>query len=186
MIKRLLLSGAVALALGGAAHAQANNSNTWQTPGNQTVGGAVTMCPGATGIAVPCNAPASGTVAAGYPPNSTPQANSFSGADTTTQALAIAGAAGKFSYLCGFRVDGLGATALANVTVTVGGFIPGASLSMSFIYTFPLGATIASAPLIQAFSPCLEGAGLGNAITLTVPGAGGNTQTNINIWGYQQ
>ena len=54
---------------------QANNSNTWATPGNQTVGGYVQMCINAQSLAVPCSSAAAGS-AGGYPTGATPDRKS--------------------------------------------------------------------------------------------------------------
>jgi hypothetical protein len=142
-------------------------------PGNQTVPGSVGMCLNAAGQAVVCNPTNPGTGVTG----------SFAGADTTTAAATLAGAAGKTTYVCGFSINGLGATAATTVNVTVGTLIGGNSAN--FVYIFALGATVQNTPLVQNFSPCIPANAVNTAITVTVPGAAGNTSTNISAWGFQ-
>lgn len=171
-IARFLAIGAALAALfaAGAAFAQANNTNTWQTPGNNTVGGAVLM-----GVR-PDNT-------AGVPISVTA---TFSGADTSSAAATLPAAAGKFTYICGFNVSGLGATGATIVSPTVGTVSPGNTLTFSGGYTFPAGATVAATPFNQTFPGCLAGNAVNTGIAVTVPGAAGNTSTTINVWGFQQ
>jgi hypothetical protein len=113
----------------------------------------------------------------------TPVAAVFTGADTTTQNVALAGVANKTTYICGISVTGLGATGLTAISVTVASIAPGVTLT--FQYVMPAGATVQSTPLAVNFSMCLPASATGTAITVTVPGAAGNTATQINAWGYQ-
>jgi hypothetical protein len=112
-----------------------------------------------------------------------PVAAVFSGADTTTQNVALAGIANKTTYICGLSVSGLGATGLTIISVTVASLAPG--VTMTFQYVMPAGATIQTTPLAVNFAMCLPASASGTAITVTVPGAAGNTATQINAWGYQ-
>src|SRR5260221_5973037 len=81
-----------------------------------------------------------------YPPRATAVAAVSSGADTTTATATIPAAPGQTSYVCGFTVSGLGATAATTVTVTVG-TLPTAGTSFSYPYTFALGAGVTNTML---------------------------------------
>jgi hypothetical protein len=93
----------------------------------------------------------------------------------------------KVVYICGFNVNGLGATALTNVGVNLYSTQrgDGAGATPLFAYQFPAGVTAIATPITMNFSPCLAANGPGNnTINVFVPGAAGNTQTNIMLWGY--
>jgi hypothetical protein len=117
------------------------------------------------------------------PTGATPITGTFSGADTTTAAATLAGVASKTTYICSFTVTGLGATAATPVTVTVATLI--GSTTLSYTYFFPAGAAVPSQPLVINYSPCIASNAVNTAITITVPGAAGNTATQINATGYQ-
>lgn len=105
----------------------------------------------------------------------------FSGADTGGQSASITASAGMTPYITGFRVDGLGATAATNVTVTITGTSSG---TLSYTYSFVAGATTPNTPL-DVKLPVPIASSVGGTITVSVPGAAGNTNTNINLYGYQ-
>ena len=92
--------------------------------------------------------------------------------------------AGATSYICGFAVNGLGATSATPVVVTAGTLAGSATLR--FPYTYALGATATNTVVIlENFIPCLPASAANSAVTVTVPKATGNTSTNISVWGYQ-
>ncbi len=122
--------------------------------------------------------------AASLPAGAVPIAGTFSGADTSTAAATLAGTAGKTTSICSFSVSGLGATAATPVTVTVATLTGGGTLSYS--YLFQTGATAVNTPLTVNYSPCLAANTPNTAITVTIPGAAGNTATQINASGFQQ
>lgn len=181
MIKRLLLSGALALAAGGVAHAQANNSNTWATPGNQTVGGAVQLCPRASdGLAVPCSSAAAGagTAGAGFPPGATAVVASQSGT-TTGFTTTLPGVAGKFTYLCGYSIQ---ATATAAVALSGVGFtgLTSATAMMEAVAASPAIATHS-----LTFAPCLPASAVNTGIGFVAGAAGLGGVVGVVLWGYQ-
>ena len=110
--------------------------------------------------------------------------NAFSGADTTSQAATLALAAGKTTYICGWTVSGLGATGATTVQIVVATLV--GSSSPNYSYVFPAGATVVATSAGATYSPCIPANAAASAITVTVPGAAGNTATQINAWGYQQ
>jgi hypothetical protein len=128
--------------------------------------------------------PAAGSGNAGYPTGATPVGNAFSGADTTTAAATLPAAAGKFTYIAGFTVSGLGATATTTVNVTVGTLV--GSTTPTYSYVFQTGATVVDTSVSVLYSPAIPANAINLPITVTVPGAAGNTATQINAWGYQQ
>jgi len=128
---------------------------------------------------------AAGSGSAGFPPGSTPVTAVFNAADTTTATATLAAVAAKFTYICGFNITGLGATAATSVTPTITG-LPNA-FTFTGAYTFAAGAAVANAPVSFSFGNyCLPSSAVNTAVVVTVPGAAGNTATSINAWGYQQ
>lgn len=119
---------------------------------------------------------------AGWSPG-TPIVGVFSGADTSSATATLTGVANKVTYICGFSVSGLGATSATNVTVTVATVAGG---TLSFSYAFASGATALSTTLLIFFPMCLPNNTIGGNIVVTVPGAAGNTATQINAHGYVQ
>ena len=117
----------------------------------------------------------------------TPVTATFAGADTSTATATITAPAAKFAYLCGFNVSGLGATAATTVSPTITGLASGSTFTLNGAYTFAAGAAVQNTPFNPApFPTCLAGNGAGTNIVVTVPGAAGNTITDINAWGYTQ
>jgi hypothetical protein len=110
--------------------------------------------------------------------------NTATAADTSSSTLTL-GDASHFTYVCGFAVSGLGATAATSSSVTIGPLTSttGSNVSPAFGYVFVAGATLPNTPLLQNFVPCVPVSGVA---TLTVPGAAGNTTTSLSIWGYKQ
>ncbi len=176
-MKKIVWS-ALLMVLAASWHARAQNA--WPTPGNQSVGGVVQMCLNSSGQAIACTGTAG---AAGYPAGATPIGGAFSGADTTTQAATLALASGKTTYICGFTVSGLGATGATTVAVTVATLV--GSTTLTYSYVFPAGATVVATSIGKEYSPCIPASAAAAAITITVPGAAGNTATQINAWGFQ-
>jgi hypothetical protein len=131
--------------------------------------------------------PSTGT---GYPAGSNAVTGVLSAADTTTGAATLPAAVGKLTYIGGFTVSGLGAAAATPVSVTVatvvGGTSGGAGNTLTYSYNFVAGVALPNTPLQVTFSPPIPASAQNAAITVTVPGAAGNTATQINAWGYQQ
>lgn len=175
-MKRCFLAAIALLCLATATHAQ----NNFPTPNGATAGGSVQMCVNSASQAIPCTGT---TGAAGYPAGATPIGGAFSGADTTSQAATLALASGKTTYICGFTVSGLGATGATTVNVTVATLV--GSVTLTYSYVFPAGATVVATSIGREYSPCIPASAAAAAITITVPGATGNTATQINAWGFQ-
>lgn len=96
----------------------------------------------------------------------------------------LAAAVGKVTYLCGMMVTSAGSTAAAVVNGTITNIIGG---TMSFTYTSAAGATLANAPLVVPFNPCLPAATPNTTIAVSLPSLGaGNTNASVSAWGYQR
>jgi hypothetical protein len=108
----------------------------------------------------------------------------FNGANTTGQTLLIEGQSDRTAYICGLTVSGKGATAAKSVAVTVLTLAP--SPKLTFEYNYPAGTDTIAMPLVKNFRPCLPSSTVGGSITVIVPGAAGNTQTNVVATGYRQ
>lgn len=106
-------------------------------------------------------------------------ANVANGAAVAT----LANAAGKTTYLNGFQITALGATAAGSVTVTVAGLLGG---SQQYALAIPAGVLVSIVPLIVPFARPLAASAANTAITITVPAFGaGNTSVIISAQGFQ-
>lgn len=95
---------------------------------------------------------------------------------------AIGAAAGKTSYLTGFEVTGLGATAGITVTATINN----GAVVANYTIAVPAGATTAITPLTVELPTPIPGAAVNTAVTVSVPAFGaGNTNVTVNAHGYQ-
>ena len=159
------------------AWAQANNSNTWQTPGNQTVGGFVTMCPNGAGVAVPCNNAAAGTNGGAVPTGATPLVVSANGT-TAAFSASLVGAAGQFTYICGYML-----TTSATAATSGAGIIIGPIASLNFQVAVPALPAVGNTN--QTFTPCLPTAAVNTNISVNAPAAGAGGVASIYAWGYR-
>jgi len=90
--------------------------------------------------------------------------------------------AGKTTHICGFSITSAGSTAAAVVSPTVTNTISG---TMTYTYASVAGVTLANAPLVVTFSPCLPASAANTTIPVSMPSLGaGNTNTTINAWGF--
>lgn len=111
-------------------------------------------------------------------------ANGLANVANSAANATIAAAVGKTSYVEGFQITGLGATAATTVVVTMSGLAGG---SQQWSLNIPAGATTPITPLIVAFYPPLPASGLNTAIALAVPAAGaGNTSVIVSMQGFQR
>ena len=111
--------------------------------------------------------------------------SSSSGNVAAASAVAtLAAATGKTTYISGFSITGLGATAAGVSLATLAGVLGG---TMTFVIPVPVGATIGITPLNVNFNPPLPASAVNTAIVLTVPTFGsGNTNAAANAWGFQK
>lgn len=107
------------------------------------------------------------------------------GADTSSSSVSFTPpSANRLTYVCGFAVTGGGATAATPVTVTLGALV--GNITENYTYDYALGAGVGNLPLIVNLNPCVPANAAGAIVTLTVPGAAGNTNNSLTMWGYQQ
>lgn len=95
----------------------------------------------------------------------------------------LTASAGKTAWLAGFICTAGGATAGADVNVTVTGLVGG---TQTYTFTFPTGATVAAYPLIVDFPINIPATGIAQNIVVTLPSGGtGNTNAAVVAFGYQ-
>lgn len=195
MIKSIFrtLALAAALLLPWAAVAQSPNTDTYfYTPNGGGVNGAIGMCLNSSNKAVPCGAagvvpspvtlppyPVNATTGVAAAPVTANSGNVAAGVATAT----LPAAAGKTTYICGFTITSAGSTGAAVVSPTITNTITG---TLTFTYTSVAGATLANAPLIVPFNPCVPANAANTTIPVSMPSLGaGNTNTTVNAWGFQ-
>lgn len=94
----------------------------------------------------------------------------------------LAGAAGKRTYITGFFIDGLGATAAGIIAVT----ITGLANTLTFKVPIVIGATAAIVPLRFNFPRPIAASADATAIVVNVPSFGaGNTESIAGAYGFQ-
>lgn len=109
--------------------------------------------------------------------------SSSSGIVANSNAVAtLPAVSGKTNYITGFSCTGLGATALANVVITVAGLIGGTA---SYNFQFPAGVTNICTPVHVTFPVPIPASATNVAIVVTLPAAGaGNTSASCNAYGF--
>lgn len=96
----------------------------------------------------------------------------------------LPGVAGRTTYISGFHVSGLGATAGSAIKITVTGLLGGVTLT--FDYVVPAGVTTAAPTLIVDFDVPIPASGPNTAIVVNVPSFGaGNTSASASARGFQ-
>jgi hypothetical protein len=101
-----------------------------------------------------------------------------------TATATLAAALGKVTYICGFSITSAGSTAAAVVSPTIANIVTG---TMTFTYATVVGVTLANAPLVIAFNPCISGSTPNTAVAVSMPSLGaGNTNTTVSAWGFQR
>lgn len=114
----------------------------------------------------------------------TPLAASSGDVANAVAAAALAGAAGKTTYISGLSLTGMGATAAGEVTATVTGVVGG---PLSIIVPVVAGATLGNNPININFTPPLAASAVNTAITVSMPALGaGNLHAAANAWGFRQ
>jgi hypothetical protein len=184
MLSRLLICAVLCIP---ALPALAQNSDTYfGTPGGGGVNGAVGMCLNTSNKAVPCSAANVSPNAVGntsYPFNpvtatlATPITGNAAGVAGAVVGT-LAAAAGKTTYICGFDIQAIGATAAVG-PITIAG-VTGSSLVYQGSDTVA-GGTVAN----ERFNPCIPASAVNAPITITTTASAGATAVNVNSWGYQ-
>lgn len=94
----------------------------------------------------------------------------------------LANAAGKRTYITGFSIGGLGATAASVIAIT----ITGLTNTLTFRYSVPAGATVIATPLTVIFNRPIPASADNTAIVVNVPSFGaGNTAADAWATGFQ-
>jgi hypothetical protein len=178
-MRRITLALVASASLVAVAYAQTNNSNTWTTPGNQTVGGSVQLCPRASdNVAVPCNNTGAASASGGYPAGAVPITATATGTTGATNAT-LAGAAAKFTYICGYQIS-VNASGSTFGTGAITAIVTG---------NFGFNVAVPAAPAVnvvsQTFTPCIPTATTNSAIVIGSPAAGAGGSNMVYAWGYQ-
>jgi hypothetical protein len=98
---------------------------------------------------------------------------------TTAQITAtLVGAAGRFTYICGFVLTSAGTTTATLGNATVAGTVSG---TMNFTYSF---VSSGQGLLGVAFPGCISSSGPSTSIVVTLPAGGAGTTAAISAWGY--
>ena len=118
---------------------------------------------------------------ANIPPGATPIVVQTTGAAAAITAT-IPGVAGKTTYLLGFDIDGLGATAGTTINITVTGL----PTTLSFQEAVPAGVTTPIANINWRAPVAIPASAPNTAIVVNVPSYGaGNTSAIVRAYGYQ-
>ena len=100
-----------------------------------------------------------------------------------TATATLAATPGYLNRICGFEITSSGSTGAAVVSGTVTGVAGG---TMTFTYTTVAGATLANAPLVVPFTPCVPASAPNTAIAVSLPSLGaGNTNATVSAQGYR-
>lgn len=99
-------------------------------------------------------------------------------------AATLPGVAGATTFITGFEITGLGATAANNVVVTVTGILGG---TKTYELPIPAGVLAGITPLVVEFTRPIPASGQNQAIVVNVPAAGaGNAAVAVTAHGFQQ
>ena len=106
-----------------------------------------------------------------------------SGSVAASSAVAtLAGTAGKTTYITGFTITGLGATAASSVLAA----ITGITTTLDYIVAVPAGATLGITPINVQFRDPIPATAANTAVVVTVPSFGtGNTAACVSATGFQ-
>jgi len=109
------------------------------------------------------------------------QSTSSGNVANTPAVATLAAVANRTTYITGFVVTGLGATAAGTVDITV----TGPTNTLHFVQTAPAGATVPQTPLVVTFPRPIPAAAVNTAIVVTVPAFGaGNVSACVTAFGY--
>lgn len=96
----------------------------------------------------------------------------------------LAAVAGKRTFIAGFTVDGLGATAASVIEVTVTGVLGG---TLRRKLSVPAGVGVAIAPVVVEFERPIPASADNTAIVVNVPSFGaGNTSSVASVHGFNR
>src|SRR6266403_775092 len=97
---------------------------------------------------------------------------------TGTSSATLTGAAGRFTYICGFVVSSAGTTAATLGVITITGTVGG---TMNFEYAF-----VATGQGIFgiAFPGCISSSAANTSAVVNTPAGGAGTVGPVTAWGY--
>jgi hypothetical protein len=98
--------------------------------------------------------------------------------NTVAFSVTLTGAAGKFTYICGFVFTSGGTTTATIGNATVTGTVSG---TLNFAYVFP---STGQGILGVAFPGCIISSAVNTNIVVTLPPGGAGTVAAISAWGY--
>jgi hypothetical protein len=102
-----------------------------------------------------------------------------------TLTITLGALPGKTTYVSGFEITGLGATAVTTVTATLATLNGGQTFSYSI--AVPAGVTTGIQPVQVQFVPAIPATAVNTVITLTVPAFGaGNTLVCGTLHGWRE
>jgi hypothetical protein len=117
-----------------------------------------------------------------HPGDSAPLHNSSGNVANANAVATLTPANDRLAFLSGFELSAVGATAGLAVVATITGLLGG---TLSYIFTFPTGATVGAVPLVVLFDPPIPATAKGTAIVVTLPAGGaGNTNAAACAHGY--
>ncbi len=97
---------------------------------------------------------------------------------TGTSSATLTGAAGRFTYICGFVVSSAGTTAATLGAITVTGTVSG---TMNFEYAF---VSTGQGIFGIAFPGCISSSAANTSIVVNTPAGGAGTVGAVTAWGY--
>lgn len=110
----------------------------------------------------------------GGQPNNLTASSTFT---TGTSTVTLAGAAGRWTYLCGFTLTTGATTAAITGAVT----ITGVPTTMNFTYVF---VSTGQGVLGIAFPGCISASASNTSIVINIPAGGAGTVGSASAWGY--
>lgn len=122
-----------------------------------------------------------GLSVAPYGVNMVAQVASSGNVANATATATLPGAVGKTTYATGFSCESGGATAAADVDITLTGALGG-----TMHFAFDGGALATGNAIPRTFNPALPASAPNTALVISMPALGaGNTNATCNIEGYQ-
>ena len=97
---------------------------------------------------------------------------------TGASSATLTGAAGKWTYLCGFTVTSAGTTSATLGAITITGTVSG---TMTFEYAY---VSSGQGILGIAFPGCISSSAINTSIVVNTPAGGAGTVGAVNAWGY--
>lgn len=118
-----------------------------------------------------------------YPFGAIPETADSGDVANTAATATLAAAAGKTTYITGYKCTSTGSTAAATVAGTITGLITG---TIGFVYEFVAGATTLDAEARETFINAIPASASNTVIAVSLPAGGtGNLHSRCYATGYQ-